>query len=648
MKILTTIITALLLIQNVASAEEPWRFINLADWHGAEIYVQPDLAPGMEEQLLAGLKMLNENYGGELILMPGDACRGHWDTPKFIKSFNPALTPAEAILQAGDLCYTGMVNAFKEAGYPTILMAVGDHEVGDNPWPVGNAVSKHQAEFRQTFARGFNINPDGAHFRYDKPIGDAASRPLGTKYEETSYAYRHKNVLFVTVDVFHQEDPGKQIGPQGSVTGTVVGKHLEWFDYVLSEARKDASIKHIFVQGHLPVLQPVRRVNSSGMLMDGEMESGFWKTMRKHEVDIYFAGEVHSNTVTKDPKSDLVQVVVRGRWVNNFTTVDVTDDVIDITLYNQISRKVTDGKFEVYGRLVIDKSTGKKTFRDEGEFTFLDREAPMLHFDFEENFALKDRIVLGFSLRQGGDPFKSKVDIEGITCDRSFRNRGAFGRNYDAQNGNIALAEGPRGKAGVFNSKSQMAVYGAGPHSHGNVVSYALWMKTTSKEDMILINTGRAGRRGLMNLQLNDGEPELMVSDDTRLTTKGQKLNDGKWHHIAVSMPKKDCKLSELQFYVDGQPVESKVVGQDKRISVSMANKVTIGGLGHGNGKTPFSKLIHSELGIKPFVGSLDEISVWTRALAATEVAEMAKRTRPICSTVLSSKRQQIEGKNVQ
>jgi len=625
MKFLTTIITAVLLMQSTVRAEEPWRFINLADWHGAEVYVQPDLFPGMEEQLLAGLKMLNENYGGELILMPGDACRGHWDTPQFIKSFNPALAPAEAILQAGELCYTGMVDAFKEAGYPTILMAVGDHEVGDNPWPVGNAVSAHQEEFRQAFAKGFNVNPDGGKFMYDEPIGKAPSRPLGTKYEGTSFATQHKNVLFVTVDAFYQEDPDKQIGPQGSVTGSVVGKHLAWLDHVLSEARKDDSIKHIFVQSHLPVLQPVRRVNSSGMLMDNEVESDFWKTMRKHEVDIYFAGEVHSNTVTKDPKSDLVQVVTRGRYVNNFATVDITDDKIDLTLYNQISPKASDGKFEEYGRLVIDKSSGKKTFRDEGEFTFLDREAPMLHFDFEENFAMKDRIVLGFSLRQGGNPFKSEVDIDGVTCDRSFPNRGAFGRNYDAQNGNIELAEGPRGKAGVFKSDSQMAVYGAGPHSHGNVVSYALWMKTTSKDDMILINTSRSGRRGFMNLQLNDGEPELMVSDDTRLTTKDQKLNDGKWHHIAVSMPKKDCKLSEVQFYVDGQPVESNVVGQDKRISVNMANKVTIGGLGHGNGKTPFTRLIHGKLGIKPFVGLLDEVSVWARGLTATEVAELAK-----------------------
>ncbi|MHC4351366.1 MAG: LamG-like jellyroll fold domain-containing protein, partial [Planctomycetota bacterium] len=182
------------------------------------------------------------------------------------------------------------------------------------------------------------------------------------------------------------------------------------------------------------------------------------------------------------------------------------------------------------------------------------------------------------------------------------------------------------GLAGVFNPNSQMAVYGAGPHHYGDIISYALWMKTTSEEDMVLINTGRAGLRGLMNLNLNDGEPELLMADDARLIAKGQKLNDGQWRHIAVSMPKKDCKLSELQFYVDGQPVESNVVGQDKPINISMANKVTIGGLGHGNGKTPFSKLIHGKLGIKPFVGSLDQISVWARALTATEVAELAKK----------------------
>ncbi len=624
MRLLTTVVAAILLTQSTLRAEKPWRFLTLADWHLAEVYVHPDQYREPMKEILSGLKMLKANYGGELVMLPGDSNVGHWDTKQFIKSFNPELTPPESILQAGELCYSGMVDAFQEAGYSELLMAVGDHELGDNPWPPGTAVSQCQPQFREAFASVFNIDRDSGQFLYDNPIGQAPSRPLGTKYETTSFAYQYKNVLFVTVDVFHQEDPNKTIGLQGSVTGAVTGKHLKWLDLVLSEARRDSSIKHIFVQAHLPVLQPVRRVNSSGMLMDDEMESDFWKTLRKHKVDIYFAGEVHSNTVTKDPKSDLVQVVTRAKFMNNFVTVDVTDDVIDIALYNQVAPDPSDGRYDVYGKFVIDKTLGKKVFKDEGELAFLNRQARMLHFDFEEDFALADRQVLGLNKRPG-NPFVSETVIQGVRCDRSFANRGVFRHNYDAQYANIALAEGPRGKAGVFNPKSQMAVYGAGPHGHGNVISYALWMRTTSKQDMVLINTGRNGLRGLMNLNLKNGQPELLLAANARLIANVQKLNDGKWHHIAVSMPKKDCKLSEVQFYVDGQGVESKVVGQDNRVNVSLANKVTIGGLGHGPSKTPFSQLIHIEQGIKPFEGSLDEVSVWARGLTAQEVAELAK-----------------------
>ena len=131
--------------------------------------------------------------------------------------------------------------------------------------------------------------------------------------------------------------------------------------------------------------------------------------------------------------------------------------------------------------------------------------------------------------------------------------------------------------------------------------------------------------QGLMNLHLNDGEPELLIADNKRLVAKGQKLNDGQWHNIAVSMPKKDCLLSEVEFYIDGQAVESEVVGQDNPVIVSLANRLSFGGLGHGNGKELFSKRIYVEHGLKPFEGALDEISVWARGLSAKEVAELAK-----------------------
>ena len=68
MKILATVIAVLMLMQSTARAEEPWRFITLADWHLAELYVQPNRFPGGVEQNVAGLKMLKENYGGELVM----------------------------------------------------------------------------------------------------------------------------------------------------------------------------------------------------------------------------------------------------------------------------------------------------------------------------------------------------------------------------------------------------------------------------------------------------------------------------------------------------------------------------------------------------------------------------------------------------
>ena len=129
----------------------------------------------------------------------------------------------------------------------------------------------------------------------------------------------------------------------------------------------------------------------------------------------------------------------------------------------------------------------------------------------------------------------------------------------------------------------------------------------------------------VMNLNLNDGAPELLIADNKRLIATGKKLDDGKWHHIAVSMPKKDCLLSEVQVYADGRLVETHVVGQDKPVSVSLANKLSIGGLGHGTGGRGNGKAPINRLGIKPFIGSLDGIPVWTRGLRATEVSELAR-----------------------
>ncbi|ARN57400.1 LamG domain-containing protein [Sedimentisphaera salicampi] len=597
-------------------ADQQWRFITLSDWHSAEkyIHVRGDDYGSREKAVkedIAAAKMLKDNYGGEFVFIPGDSNGGHWDTKRFRNNYSPNLSPEETVLKAGHYCYEGMLNAFAKGGYDKIIMAVGDHEMGDNPWPAGSMVSKLQPEFREAFAKEFNYDENG-EFIYDKPIGDAPSRPLGTKYQDTSFAYQHKNVLFITVDQFHQENPNKRIGGEGSVTGTVTGRHLDWLKNVLSEANKDSSIKHIIVQGHLPVIYPVRKVNSSGMMMDDNSDNPFWKVLREYGVDLYFAGEVHSNTVTKDSGSDLVQLVSRGNFFTNLLTADITDDVIDINLYENPNRSVLEGSYSKAGRLIIDKSEGETEFKGEGMLDFMDPDARLFYFDFEELSNLHKRPIFGLRDR----------NIRGIkTTTETIPNKGEFGVQYDAVQANVSLAETGSGKAGKFTEKSRMACYGMGPLQDEHAVSYSVRVKTESPEKMVLINTGSIwgnNVRDFMNLNLNQGLVQVEVSKSSSLFARSERLNDNNWHHIAAVMPKDGCKLSEVVVYVDGEKCQTKLKGSDTKLSFNQAVRLSFGGLG-------YSKKAFDSLNVTPFVGMMDDISLWTRPLSPAEVSGMAE-----------------------
>ena len=96
---------------------------------------------------------------------------------------------------------------------------------------------------------------DGGLFLFNQPIGNVSPRPLGTTYEDTSFTYRHKNALFVTVDAFKLVGDGdsnyidrtKGLGGEGAITCNVSGDHLDWFESVLVEARNDSSYHQAYI-----------------------------------------------------------------------------------------------------------------------------------------------------------------------------------------------------------------------------------------------------------------------------------------------------------------------------------------------------------------------------------------------------------------
>lgn len=329
---------------------------------------------------------------------------------------------------------------FNKAGYSKVLMAVGDHELGDDGWAPNSDKTKSITEYRHSLAKEFNRDPETGAFLFSDTIGNADSSPLGTPFYETSFAYKYKNVLFITVDAFQVVGSGeisftnrtKGIGGAGVVTGTVEGAHLDWFENVLIEAQKDDGIKHIFVQSHLPILLPVRRLNSSGQSMDYAENALFWKIMRRYGVDIYFSGEVHANTVTKDTESSLLQIVTRGNSFQNFLNVQVTDNSILITSFNEGGNKYRYNKnYTAHGEITLDKSNNRTKIKSNGALKIIDRNKPLIHFDFEEIVPLQSRRVLGMKHDESDKTLIGrKITMNGVECTEALPNIGEFGREY--------------------------------------------------------------------------------------------------------------------------------------------------------------------------------------------------------------------------
>lgn len=601
-----------------AGAEDPWRFIGFADWHTAEKYVSVwesawtgagfDSYAAYRADRQAGdiakLTTVQNTFGGELVVIAGDTQGGNWDSTSFQTNFKTVAeyanySTSEVIIEAGHFCYSGMQEAFATAGYPQMLVAIGDHEVGDNNWGVGAEVSIQQPAFREGFADILNRDDQG-DLLYTDPIGTADSRPYGTAFEETSYAMQHKNVLFVTVDVFYQQSPTVSIGPNGTVKGVVTGDHLTWLIDVLSQAANIPSIKHIIVQAHLPGIYPVRKFASSGMLLMDNENSDFFNAMRQYGVDLYLAGEVHANTMTIDPSSDLVQLVTRGVVGSNVTVFDVEDDRIYIETY----KGQTDST--LLGTVEIDKSGGGAVTHGTGVFEAIDPRGLQLHYSFDQSVDEDDIVTSASNSRNVNS-----------TCDRAFENDGGFGVDYVAFAKNCPIdPQGVVGGAVSVGASTEMGITSQGPLMEGYERSVACWVKTTSSARQMLFDCSLYGGAQFFNLSLNDGLFEVILKNGVMKTSNTTPVNDGLWHHVAVATPWKDATVADLRLFIDGvEQTNTTVQGGSTVVNTNQNNKPVIGNLYAASGVN-----MAGLFGLERFIGSMDEMCLWTRGLSTIEI----------------------------
>lgn len=270
---------------------DTWRFASSPDFLNADCdYPDPYWEPVLQ-YVTESVKAEQPDF----LLVAGDIVMGRWRSTEEINELAPRYYSAwKQRLDAAGLKY---------------YVAIGDHEIGDDPWHGNRA--RLVPQFRRTFVDAFHLpmNGPGSH-------------------KGTAYWFVHRNVLFITLDVFMAGGDG----PSGDINAGVRDEQLHWLRDVVVEHRE--SVDFVIVQGHTPILYPVTERRSSDLHIPGGDQSPLWRTFVACGVDVYLCGEVHSITCTK---ADGVWQIAHGASFgmlpdHNYMVADVTPERLTLTL----------------------------------------------------------------------------------------------------------------------------------------------------------------------------------------------------------------------------------------------------------------------------------------------------------------------------
>lgn len=223
--------------------------------------------PGWEETLDWFFKRLKKE-GPDFTLNAGDIMDARWWNNR------------AQVEKKTEEYWLGFKKRFTNHGI-TLYLAPGDHEYGDDQGLRKGDIAR---AFGEQFTKLMDMPRNGP------------SNHMGR-----AFYVRKNNLLIISLDTF--EDAGKKF------TYTVGAEQLAWMENTLV-ANQDAEF--IIVQGHLPVVGPVRSKNSSASMLKGGTNSDLWKLMVKHGVDIYLCGEHHRITVKK--QDGIWQIVHGALW----------------------------------------------------------------------------------------------------------------------------------------------------------------------------------------------------------------------------------------------------------------------------------------------------------------------------------------------
>ncbi len=357
-RVIAVATAALVVVLTPAGARADYTFVSSPDsWNAdvGDVRAASGWDPGEPNSINASWRKATgtvlarmASHEPRFVLVAGDLVNGHWDTDADgVRTFGSTASLAErrqAIREAGWIYYSQWRARFLRHGLQP-RPAVGDHELGDNPW-TREAKQALVPSFRTAWWKRFTYR-NGSYVYASHPAG-------GTQHAKTAYAFRSGPVQFVTVDVFHQRR-------DGSVHAEVAGSQLTWLRDVLNAANADPAVEFIIVQGHTPVLRPDRAYASSQIRLEGGRSSPFWRMLDRKRVDLYLAGEFHAiSRANAGGVEQLVHGSIIGFGSFNYLSVRVSSTQLDLTLRRAPVTQTTDASlWQVgYTRPIAERNVG--------------------------------------------------------------------------------------------------------------------------------------------------------------------------------------------------------------------------------------------------------------------------------------------------
>jgi len=147
------------------------------------------------------------------------------------------------------------------------------------------------------------------------------------------------------------------------------------------------------------------------------------------------------------------------------------------------------------------------------------------------------------------------------------------------------------------------------------------WVKTTSETgDTEMVTWGLQGAGTRLTWRIHEGR--LRTEHNAGNLRGNTYVNDGEWHHIALVVTEgANLRPETTHLYVDGFE-DTYFSGGDTAFNLTADSDVRIGMSGPHEAAAAAN--------VRYFLGALDEVRIYDRALSAAEIAGLAGKTNPI------------------